>query len=83
MLYAAWVPEPLNPDNKNGCPFTHWLHGDEKPWRVVTADSKEKLGVLERSGKDVEIRPYTGDEPTVPIEEFLSVQIASGFKLVQ
>jgi hypothetical protein len=64
-VWAIWLDQP-RPAHKSPCPFTGWVHEGREPYRVIVATDPFDLPRLG------DRRPYTGDEPTVDVREWLS-----------
>lgn len=67
-MYALWMETP--PDNELPFTFTHWCHEDREPYRVIVSENPDSL--LRNLIEDVEVRVYTGDEPTVTYQELVT-----------
>jgi hypothetical protein len=64
-VWAMWAGVPP-PKRTPGCPVTGWTHEQGPPWRVIAARDPFDLPIRKWA------RPYTGDEATVDVAEWLS-----------
>ncbi len=66
-IWAVFVDKPPRPEHAaRGCPATGWMHEGAEPYRVVVSSDPGMLPALIG-----DVRPYTGDEDTVTIDELM------------